>query len=381
MLLVGCITTSAQTNPKPGYIITNDKDTIYGTIDFRTNDMNAKQCSFKANDKTDYTTYLPGEIEGYRFTDNGKFYVSRKFEDRGLFFAEYIVKGQLSLYRYLDSWTNMYYIETEDGKIIPFKEDKKSLNRDDLGHTDDVVKKAQRLYAEVSRSPQAREDIKPGYMTEKRLIQMVEDYHADMCTTGDECIVFQYDDEADKEPISFEVSAGAGYGIWNKDFMLDSYSYLDVKSSFVWTAGLGINIDATRKVKNLLIQVSLNYTNQNTTGSDSEGIVRDVKANSLSLHLGPLFRFGEESKPKYTVRVGWMPTFYWVSNEYGKIYKGYNRWDMEMRDDSQLHMMGAYAGVGYEMPMADHALAFNLEYRSGFGFGVHHILGTVSFRF
>lgn len=52
-----------------------------------------------------------------------------------------------------------------------------------------------------------------------------------------------------------------------------------------------------------------------------------------------------------------------------------------MRDDSQLHMMGAYASVGYEMPMADHALAFNLEYRSGFGFGVHHILGTVSFRF
>ena len=41
--------TMAQTNPKPGYVIKNNGDTIRGNIDFRTNEKLSKQWVFWAN--------------------------------------------------------------------------------------------------------------------------------------------------------------------------------------------------------------------------------------------------------------------------------------------------------------------------------------------
>ena len=67
-------TTMAQTNPKPGYIITNNGDTIRGNIDFRTNEKLLKQCEFWANGGNEDTTYKPGDIEGFRFDNGGKYF-------------------------------------------------------------------------------------------------------------------------------------------------------------------------------------------------------------------------------------------------------------------------------------------------------------------
>lgn len=36
----------AQENFRPGYVITNENDTIYGIINFRTAEQNARVCSF-----------------------------------------------------------------------------------------------------------------------------------------------------------------------------------------------------------------------------------------------------------------------------------------------------------------------------------------------
>ena len=54
------LVTNAQVNPKEGFIITNEKDTIYGMIEYRTNHINAQQCVFKANDASEYVKYTPG---------------------------------------------------------------------------------------------------------------------------------------------------------------------------------------------------------------------------------------------------------------------------------------------------------------------------------
>ena len=67
----------AQANPKSGYIITNNGDTIRGIIDFRTNERLSTQCDFWANGETEGKNYKPGEIEGFRFDDNGKYFVTR----------------------------------------------------------------------------------------------------------------------------------------------------------------------------------------------------------------------------------------------------------------------------------------------------------------
>ena len=42
LLTISATVTMAQTNPQPGYIITNAGDTVRGIIDFRTNEMFSK---------------------------------------------------------------------------------------------------------------------------------------------------------------------------------------------------------------------------------------------------------------------------------------------------------------------------------------------------
>ncbi|MBQ3772429.1 MAG: hypothetical protein II834_10920, partial [Bacteroidaceae bacterium] len=96
----------AQVNPKSGVIITNSGDTIRGTIDFRTNEKLSKECEFWAEGKTEGKTYKPGDIEGFRFDDNGKYFVTRKLNVDGkprLYFAEFMVKGMMNLYCVVES--------------------------------------------------------------------------------------------------------------------------------------------------------------------------------------------------------------------------------------------------------------------------------------
>ena len=63
----------AQSNFKPGYIIKNPGDTIYGQIDYRGDLIMGRTCKFKSDDNT-VVKYFPGDIIAYRFID-GKYYI------------------------------------------------------------------------------------------------------------------------------------------------------------------------------------------------------------------------------------------------------------------------------------------------------------------
>ena len=67
----------AQVNPQKGYIITNDNDTIYGTIDYLTDARNAKVCLFQKEGEKGYKSLSPTDIKGYRLAGDGIYYVSR----------------------------------------------------------------------------------------------------------------------------------------------------------------------------------------------------------------------------------------------------------------------------------------------------------------
>lgn len=100
-LLFASMRTYGQINPHPGYIVTNENDTISGTLDLRTSSVNSRQCTFRAMGERDFKTYSPGEVKAYRFEDDGTLYVSRNVEVDGKkreVFLEYLVKGIVSLY-------------------------------------------------------------------------------------------------------------------------------------------------------------------------------------------------------------------------------------------------------------------------------------------
>lgn len=46
-----------------GYIITNEGDTIHGTIDYRSDAKNARECHFMAEGQDEYKTFVPDSLE------------------------------------------------------------------------------------------------------------------------------------------------------------------------------------------------------------------------------------------------------------------------------------------------------------------------------
>ena len=60
---------SAQVNPKEGYIITNEGDTVRGTINYLKDEENAKACQFKKAGEHTYKALTPSDISGYRLAE------------------------------------------------------------------------------------------------------------------------------------------------------------------------------------------------------------------------------------------------------------------------------------------------------------------------
>ena len=117
---------SAQVNPQKGYIITNGNDTIYGTIDYLTDARNVKECLFQKKGENEYKSLSPTDIKGYRLADDGIFYVSRLFNDgerQELLFAEFLLQGGVSLYRYYHDDCNYFGFVDSDGREVVIRDD------------------------------------------------------------------------------------------------------------------------------------------------------------------------------------------------------------------------------------------------------------------
>ena len=60
--------TTAQVNPRKGYVITNGNDTVHGTIDYLTDARNAKECLFQRRGEDAYKSLSPADIGRIRIS-------------------------------------------------------------------------------------------------------------------------------------------------------------------------------------------------------------------------------------------------------------------------------------------------------------------------
>ena len=106
----------AQSDYRPGFIITNEGDSIAGQIDYRATAKNLNSCLFKSN-SGQVVEYFPDQLKGYGFVDD-KNYTS-EIEDG--FFVEKLVEGSMSLYRmdqiYLVRKDSLYRLEYKKASI------------------------------------------------------------------------------------------------------------------------------------------------------------------------------------------------------------------------------------------------------------------------
>jgi hypothetical protein len=140
--LLGCIViffftswVNGQVNFRPGFIITNNQDTVYGQIDYRSDIRMSEVCTFRTKQK-EKIIYSPDEIFGFKF-ESGRFFISNEVYGK-LRFVEILVEGELSIYYYDDNTKPRYFFKTDiKGKLIELKYFERTVTINEHGMSSD----------------------------------------------------------------------------------------------------------------------------------------------------------------------------------------------------------------------------------------------------
>lgn len=202
----------AQTDFIPGYIITNEKDSIHGFIDYRGDILNSARCVFKTNKDSEPMVYLPSEINSYRFTDS-KYYISKKIPkkeaDSILLFLEFLVNGEARLYYYRDrdNSINHYFIEKKDNSIYELTNEEVELSIDGQNYVRNTKRHIGVLMYTFSEEPELYPKINEAKLNHKSLISLTKDYHELVCEPGETCMVYE------KKPPIIKIMIGTSLGM------------------------------------------------------------------------------------------------------------------------------------------------------------------------
>lgn len=367
----------AQVNPQKGYIITNDNDTVYGTIDYLTDARNVKACLFKKNGEQEYKSLSPSDIKGYRLAGDGIYYVSRRFtvdEKEELLFAEFLLQGGVSLYRYYYDYDNYFGFVDSDGKEVIIRDDK--LN-DDLGTYNQKLQnrrqKMQEVNALMNRDNTIANRIWKMNLTSNELTRLVKQYDEQYCSNEGECVVFQYDKEkATTVSHRFYVGAGISYASYDSpsydlagiyQVMYSEYSYSGIAPTFF----AGADFQFPRFSRNLHAQAELSYTPYRLKSSEvnTEGDHPEMTTDELAVRIGISHVFSPDSRIKPFVKGGLNFTLNSGMKEKKISYK------YKMTDDSQ---------VSYSVGTVDHGKETKVGIYLGAGVDINHIRISASWK-
>ena len=351
--------TMAQTNPKPGFIITNTGDTVRGTLDFRTNEKLSKQCDFWANGESESRTYKPGEIEGFRFENNGKYFVTRRLNIYGepqLYFAEFLVQGKMNLYCVADKYVEYFFFEREDGEMELLANRSlisSSSIQEEMEHQQEARVQYGKVRVLLQNSQTAIKDMNDMDMSRRKLVNVVRDYHHDVCTDGSSCIVYEYKEESDKMKTYFKVLTGYSYysleRTINQDLPDENYH------GGVFEIGLGVEADIERIMKGGSAEIGVAFSPK--TRFEHDTMVRGghepshttYEKGRVSCFIGVAKRFGK-GKILPLVRGGGFYMLHFGNHE-TRYYMSKQIVDMSWDNTA---CFGAYLGGGIQMPVGKH---------------------------
>lgn len=180
----------SQHDFRKGYIITNNKDTIYGLIDYSNPSKNSEYCSFRKDSLSDVIEYSPENLRAYNFLNNN-YYISKIVqigETKRIFFLEYLLHGVINLYYLKNNDKDYYFIEKNDS-IYELSNEKRTVYIDGqpfektehryIGVLKSIMKDADSISNEIEKTE----------FKHTSLIKLTKDYHDKVCN-GEKCIVY-----------------------------------------------------------------------------------------------------------------------------------------------------------------------------------------------
>lgn len=347
----------AQVNPKPGFIITNHGDTIRGNIDFRTNERLSRQCEFWANGSNKGNTYKPGDIEAFRFDEGGKYFVTRRLNVTGepeLYFAEFMVQGMMNLYCVASDSKEYFFFEREDGEMAQLTNRLAVRNmQDEIDNLQEKREQYGKVKMLLKDSWKAVEGMNQKDLTRTKLVDVVRDYHNDVCTDGSTCMVYEYKEKADKPKLHIKAFAGYAYYSQQKteNQKLEDENY----PGSAFELGLALEMDFKRVMNGFSVELGVAYSPKAKSEHDvlvlggREPSHTIYEMGRLIAYLGGVKCFGN-GKWLPLARVGG----FYVSN-FGnretRYYMGKKMIDVEW--DNTRHS-GVYLGGGVQTAIGKH---------------------------
>ena len=135
-LLLSIFQSYSQSHFLPGYIVTNQLDTIQGLIDFRSEERMGDLCTFKQKGEKK-KVYTPRDIAAYRF-NNGQYYISSEYKGKELF-LEVLVTGELNIFYYKENHFPHYFFRVGNGPITKLIYFEKKVYVNSQGKTGDGI--------------------------------------------------------------------------------------------------------------------------------------------------------------------------------------------------------------------------------------------------
>ena len=179
----------AQTDFQPGFVVTNSFDTLYGEIDYRSDQLMGAVCKFRKPGGKEATEYKPGDIHGYRFIDS-KHYITKEVDNQ-LVFLEFLINGEVDIYYLRNDEGDHYFIDKEGVRLskIPYEEG--IVYQDGKHGLYKSTKHINLINAYMGDAPGLYNRIlEIGKPDHQNLIELAQDYHNIVCSTYS-CIVYE----------------------------------------------------------------------------------------------------------------------------------------------------------------------------------------------
>lgn len=335
-LILTVLNCNAQNNWKPGYIIENAGDTIYGFIDNRDSRSNSKQCYFRKEEQEETKTFEPKDISGFRFID-GKFFISKTVpsgDSTRRMFLEFIIHGQIDIFHYKDDGD--YYFIEKDGQLFRLQ------NTSEIQKIDGILYEHEKkeylgILNRVLQDADMRSEIDNSTLATKSLINVAKKYQELTCS-DEQCIVYE---KKDKIHVGWGLHFGKAVNTFNfGDRFVTNYnitSYIGCRFKFENVLDWAENVSFTTEItfqkfsKYELREINYNelvfYNDQRYILNEGDKLNVDLKMTVLKVPITVNYVFSHRKVRPY-INIGLSNAFVLAQNKdfiFSTFYTYFNK--------------------------------------------------------
>jgi hypothetical protein len=221
--------------------------------------------------------------------------------------------------------------------------------------TKEIIREKKKQYGRVKmllqQSKNAVADMDDNNMTRKKLVNVVRDYHNEVCTDGSSCMVYEYNEKTDHINIHFK--AFAGYANYVTE-MTDMQHDQDLNySGSTYEIGVGADIDLARVMKDFSLELGLGLTPKYKSTCEVQTIDKlwryTYEKSIMTISIGGLKKFGN-GKIRPIVRGGGFAVIHIGAKETTAYEYGRDFVSTPLKWGTSTHF-GVYLGAGVQIPV------------------------------